>query len=109
MFTVIYLFKIKSDTEQNFVKYWKELTVLITKYEGGLGSRLHKKNEQDFIGYAQWPTKKIWKNSGGNLPNIANEIRKGMRACCESVETLYELDVVEDLLIEKGNSPKISN
>ena len=101
MFSVIYLFKIKSETEQDFIKYWKELTLLIKKYEGGLGSRLHKQNKNNFIGYAQWPDKKTWKDSGNKLPDTAMAIRKGMRACCESVETLYELDVVEDLLIEK--------
>jgi hypothetical protein len=101
MFSVIYLFKIKSETAHDFVKYWKELTVLIKKHEGGLGSRLHKQNEYNYIGYAQWPDKETWGNSGNKLPDTANAIRKGMRACCVSVETLYELDVVADLLIHK--------
>ena len=42
MFSVIYKFKIKEDFIQQFEENWAELTKLIAKHQGGLGSRLQK-------------------------------------------------------------------
>mgnify|MGYP001597052458 CR=1 FL=1 len=99
MFTVIYSFKVKQGQSDNFIEAWKDMTNLIIKYEGGLGSRLHKQSEFNFIAYAQWPNKETWKNSGSQLPEISKSIRLKMRNSCDNVQTLFELDVVEDLLI----------
>ena len=101
MFAVVYSFKTKKNKEQEFIESWKEMTTLIYENEGSLGSRLHKKNDGHYIAYAQWPNKEIWKLSGSNLPEKANEIRLRMRSSCESIETLYELEMIEDL-IEKN-------
>lgn len=99
MFTVIYSFKVKPGEEQDFEKAWRDLTVLIYKYEGSLGSRLHKQNEINYIGYAQWPDKITWVNSGSKMPQMSKDIRKKMRESCEEIETLFELEVIDDLLI----------
>lgn len=101
MFTVIYSFQVKQGEVQSFKKAWRDMTLLILEYEGSLGSRLHKQNELTYIGYAQWPTKNAWINSGNNLPEASEEIRKIMRATCEKIETLFELEVVDDLLKNK--------
>ncbi|OMP29884.1 MULTISPECIES: antibiotic biosynthesis monooxygenase [Mangrovimonas] len=98
MFAVIYSFKVKEGLEATFVNGWKELTELVHQYEGGLGSRLHKKNDSHYIAYAQWPDYETWQSAGKNLPESANKIRKFLRDSCDEFETLFELDVVEDLL-----------
>ena len=84
-------------------KAWKQLTQLIYEYEGSLGSRLHQKDESRYIAYAHWPDRETWKNSGDKLPDTADLIRKTMKDCCTRIETLYELDCVEDLLKSKAN------
>ena len=53
MYVVMYSFQIKPHQEQNFIESWKGLTALIYKYEGSLGSRLHKQKPQNYIAYAQ--------------------------------------------------------
>ena len=98
MFAVIYQFKVKENRASEFINAWKELTQLIYEYEGSLGSRLHKQNEDVYLAYAQWPDKETWKNSGKNLPHSADRIREAMRDSCSSIEVLYELDSIEDLL-----------
>ena len=49
-------------------KSWKDLTLLIYDYAGNLGSRLHKINDCNYIGYAQWSNKETWDNSSNKLP-----------------------------------------
>ena len=100
MFAVIYLFKTRNNQENKFIDSWKEMTRLIYENEGGLGSRLHKEKEGHYIAYAQWPDKELWERSGNNLPESANEVRQRMRSSCESVEILYELEMIEDLIKE---------
>jgi heme-degrading monooxygenase HmoA len=53
MFTVIYSFQVKPGQVHKFEKAWKDLTLLISEYEGSLGSRLHKQSELSYIAYAQ--------------------------------------------------------
>ena len=98
MFTVIYSFKIKPGLVKNFIKAWRNLTNLIFEYEGSLGSRLHKQDDLNYIAYAQWPNKKTWINSGKKLPELSEDFSKMMKESCEKIETLYKLEVVEDLL-----------
>ena len=99
MFSVIYSFQIKEGQSEVFERAWAGMTELIKQYEGGLGSRLHKKGDLDYIAYAQWPDKETWQNAGGNMPETSQELRAAMRASCEKIETLFELDVVNDLLV----------
>lgn len=99
MFAVIYAFTVKPGCQAVFEEAWAELTVLIREYEGGLGSRLHRKTDEIYIAYAQWPDRATWENSGDNLPESAQPIRLRMRESCEKMETLHELDGVKDLLV----------
>lgn len=99
MFAVIYSFKMKPGKKDSFLKAWGDMTLLIREYEGGLGSRLHQNSEHEYIAYAQWPSEETWKNSGDKLPESASEIRKQMRNSCEEIKTLYQMELVEDLLI----------
>ncbi|WP_194768226.1 antibiotic biosynthesis monooxygenase family protein [Tamlana sp. I1] len=101
MYIVIYRFIVKQNLDQDFIKYWKGLTDLIYKYEGSLGSRLHKEKPNHYIAYAQWPSKTVFENSGGKLPIEANRYRDAMRLACEKIEISNKLEVIEDLLTDK--------
>lgn len=103
MFTVIYSFNVKPEQTIKFEKAWKDLTTLIHKHEASLGSRLHTQSQNSYIAYAQWSDRETWKNSGNNMPSEAVQIRKNMKDSCNSIETLFELDVVADLLVGQTN------
>lgn len=98
MYVVLYLFVVKSNQVDTFIKGWKGLTNLIYQYEGSLGSRLHKKTHLEYIAYAQWPSKEMFDNSGGNLPKEGDEYRDLMRASCSKIEIMTKVEVVENLL-----------
>ena len=98
MYVVLYAFELKRGQEDNFIKGWKGLTSLIYQHEGSLGSRLHRKEPFEYIAYAQWPSKYTFENSGGNLPEKANEYRDLMRSSCNKIEVISKAEVVEDLL-----------
>lgn len=98
MFSVIYSFKVKEGKVYDFERSWKGLTQLIYEYEGSLGSRLHKTAEHRYIAYAQWPDRDRWANSGSQLPDSSISIRNLMKDSCYQIETIFELDMVEDLL-----------
>ena len=98
MFVAIYSFKIHEGKETEFIQAWEELTKLIYEFENSLGSRIHRKSATEFIAYAQWPSKEVWKNSGDKLPESAKSWRLQMRASCTKIETLHELEMVSDLL-----------
>jgi heme-degrading monooxygenase HmoA len=100
MFAVVYSFKTRKNLEKEFIDSWKEMTTLIYENEGSLGSRLHKKKDGHYIAYAQWPNKEQWKQSGKKLPERAKGIRIRMQSSCESIETLYELEMIDDLIKE---------
>jgi len=100
-FTVMYSFKVHEGKAEDFIIAWTEMTKLIYAFEGSYGSRLHKVNDGLFIGYAQWPNKATWKNSGNKLPDAAVEFRRKLRECCLEIKTEYELESVVDLLYDK--------
>lgn len=101
MFAAIYSFKVKPNQTESFEKAWEDLTRLIYQFEGSLGSRLHKSDALNYIAYAQWPDRNTWENSGKKLPDTANEIRRIMKEACDKIETVYTLDAVTDLLMDK--------
>jgi heme-degrading monooxygenase HmoA len=98
MFCAVYSFKVLEGKEQDFIESWKELTELIYKYEGSLGSRLHQSTANEYIAYAQWKSREDWKNSGGKLPVEADLVRAKMRNSCSEISTIHELEMVEELL-----------
>ncbi len=100
MHIVIYSFHVREGKQTQFEHAWKTLTDLIYKYEGSLGSRLHRKDEQHYIAYAQWPSKQLFENAGSKLPPEADGVRKTMRESCLEIQTLHELALVDDLLAD---------
>jgi len=97
MFCVIYKFRIIEGKREQFVTSWAEVTRAFITYGDALGSRLHQSDDQNYIAYAQWPSKEI--RDKAELPE---EIRTGpyemMRSSCDSIEVLYELYPVSDHL-----------
>ena len=104
VFTVIYQFIVKPNAKTAFIQAWKALTELIYNHESSLGSRLHLTEDGTYLAYAQWPSKEVWKSSGAKLPASSDAIRKQMREACESIEILYQLEVIEDLTRTKVQS-----
>lgn len=101
-FTVIYNFRIKPKFEERFIENWERLTELIYQHEGSFGSHLYEVGELEYISIARWPDRETWKNSGNKLPESANVFRRRMREACESMEKLYELKSVSNLLYEQA-------
>jgi quinol monooxygenase YgiN len=100
MFCLIYRFTVKPGEVDTFLEAWRALTLLIRDHEGGLGSRLHQETPLTYIAYAQWPDRLTWENSGSKLPAAATEIRARMRGAMDKMETLFELPMVDDLLVK---------
>ena len=104
MFVAIYSFEVKLGCEETFLAAWAELTELIYQYRGSLGSRMHRQANGLFVAYAQWPSRVSWEDTGPSehaiLPGEGDGPRAAMRASCEKIETLYELEVVDDHLRE---------
>lgn len=98
MQAIIYTFEIYPEKEAQFIDAWAKMTELIKKYEGGLGSRLHKVNETHFVAYAQWPSEEMWKNFGSKLSPEAKEFSRLMNDACKKSDTLYSMETVSDLL-----------
>lgn len=99
-FTVVYSFELKENTTEQFIEAWKSLTELIYEFEGSYGSRLHKVNDYHFVGYAQWPSRSVFEQSGNNLPEAATVYRDQMRGCCSKIMKILELESVEVDLIQ---------
>ena len=97
MFALVYRFRIHENTEQAFISSWAELTRMIRKHEGSLGSRLHKEDETTYIAYAQWPSKAIGRHREKDCHPKPMPFGSEC-ACCISVERLHELECVKDLL-----------
>ncbi|TNE78841.1 MAG: antibiotic biosynthesis monooxygenase [Bacteroidetes bacterium] len=97
-FAVVYRFSVHPGKEQNFLTAWTKMTLLIKEHEGGLGSRLHRSSNGEYIAYALWPDEQSYKKAGSKLPTSALEIRQTMRESCASIHTEFELNIVEDLI-----------
>jgi len=97
MHCILYRFAVKDGMETAFVRHWETVTRMLLK-AGSLGSRLHRKDDNTFIGYAQWPSKEAY-HQERVLDDAFQEARSNMAACCNAIETLAELETVSDLLV----------
>ncbi len=96
MFAVIYKFRVKRGMDATLVSTWTEITRLIYEHNGSLGSRLHLSGPNEYIAYAQWPSRDLW--AASTAPPGSEQLRAEMRQACETIETLFELEPVSDLL-----------
>ncbi len=104
MFCVVYQFTALPAKEQEFRQAWAELTKIIYEHAGSLGSRLHRDSSGNFIAYAQWPDRESWETASGKLPESAKLVSQRMRENCEEISTIYELDMMDDLLKKQTSS-----
>jgi len=99
MYCIIYSFKVREGMDKIFIDAWTEVTRAYIEHAGGLGSRLHKNSNNEYIAYAQWPSEDA--RNKADLPDaIKNGASKIMGECCESINTLYQLTLVADLLVK---------
>jgi heme-degrading monooxygenase HmoA len=100
MFAVIYKFKVKEGKEEQFESSWRRMTELIMDYKGGLGSRLHKTTELNYIAYAQWPNKSMWQ-ADVKMSEEVKEVGRLMKDACIESSTIHEMEMVDDLLVKE--------
>lgn len=98
MFVVIYSFKVKRGKKTEFLEVWKAMTLAIRKNCKGLGSRLHRKSDLEYIAYAQWPDQYTFEKA--QLPKEFDKLKNKFKEVTSSTEVLYKLEVVDDLLTE---------
>ncbi len=79
--------------EKQFQQAWAELTREIICECKSLGSRLHLGEDGTFLGYAQWLSHDQWKNA--QIPE--SDARTRMRDSLVSLETIYRLELMDDL------------
>lgn len=96
MFVAVYAFKVKPGMEEQFRRAWAERTREIIQESASFGSRLHLSDEGVFIGYAQWPSREAWESA---KPHETAALL-AMRAAMDSVETVYRLEVLDDLIVD---------
>ncbi|HEY9789269.1 MAG TPA: antibiotic biosynthesis monooxygenase [Candidatus Obscuribacterales bacterium] len=98
MFVAVYSFKLKPNMEEQFQQAWAERTKEIIKASGSFGSRLHRNEDGTFVAYAQWPSRKAWENAAPS----ETAARDRMREATLSSETVFCLEVLEDLLVTQN-------
>lgn len=102
MVAYIYRMVVKPGMDDQFIKAWKEVTLAYRSHGGGWGSRLHRAGEREYIAYARWPDSQTRDRLDPDGIEGVNAWREQMRSSCETVEEVYRLDILEDLLLEKG-------
>jgi hypothetical protein len=101
MFCVIYEFEVNPIYEKEFKEIWHELTLMIKESRGGLGSRLHKDTMKMniWVGYAQWPSEDVWNSPDPATEEKISQLRDRLRETCIDIRPVYQLDVIDDLLM----------
>ena len=98
MFCVLYKFTVKLDHEDQFRQHWLAVTKHLYEHAGSLGSRLHRAAIGEYIGYAQWSSRQVWKRQRNSADAELQAHRQSMRECCTNLEVLYELEMTDDWL-----------
>ncbi len=86
--------------EEDFRRAWSEMTKLILKECGSLGSRLHRSEDGSWIAYAQWPSREQWENANVQAKEAA-ALRQTMQACTESKPGDFFCEMTDDFLIPR--------
>jgi len=60
MFCALLKFTVKPDHDDQFRQHWLAVTQWYYHNAGSLGSRLHRANTGEYIGYAQWISREQW-------------------------------------------------
>jgi quinol monooxygenase YgiN len=97
MFTVIYVFDVKPEREQEFLDAWAFITREFIRTRNSLGSRMHRDKDGRHVAIALWPDRATWEAKPTAPSEELNEARNTMMRACEIVRTDKELDTVLDL------------
>ena len=100
-FAVLYTFEVHPGAEHQFIEAWSDLTHLIRRHRGGLGSRLHRDAQGRFRAYAEWPSRAVFE-ADTPLPTEADEVIARMRATIATRHDPIELEIERDLLSSRG-------
>lgn len=103
---IYFRWKVASGCESDFEQAWLELTELVRKEQGGLGSRLHRCADGHYFAYAQWPSESVWEGQPKATARMI-ELRNRMREVAELVDGPVRGDVVADLLKPMANQEDI--
>jgi len=71
---------------------------LIKQNSGGLGSRLHKDQNGNYVAYAKWRNSNDWENAKALRSHEAEAVNLHMNETCNSIKTLFQLKEVHDLI-----------
>jgi len=99
MIYILYEFTCAPNNVDEFIRCWTDATKLIHSNYGSLGSRLHRADDNTFIGYAAWPDQETFEQSL-RLPNAEVEaaLAKTRDVLIES-KRLHIMRPVEDMLL----------
>jgi len=97
-FYVVYRWRLVPGTDAEFIRAWAALTEAIKAQRGGLGSRLHRRDDGDWLAYAAWPDRAAWETSR-DQPSPLPDVSAAMTACIAESRAPILLDPVEDLLV----------
>ena len=101
-FVVLYRWRLKPGSEDNFVRAWSERTEALL-LRGSLGSRLHKGDDGIWYSYATWPSAEERRTAFEAPLNEAEALRASKARAAMSEATLEEfpeivLSAVADFL-----------
>lgn len=100
-FVAAYWWKVKPGYEDQFRLAWRHGTELIRQNYGSFGSRLHRDDEDRWIGMAEWPDRPTWKRAFDAGMNYGDE--QVRTAFLESLagwgaEPLLLMELIDDML-----------
>ena len=103
-YAVIYKWKIDPAREPDFRDAWRNLTRAFRAEAGGLGSSLHRTEDDWWLAYARWPDRDIYDAapSGEILSPADFEVMQ--EAILESAPPV-KMELVDDLLLSGAESP----
>ena len=97
MFCVIYRWRIKPGSEDQFIENWSAVTRRYVEDHGGLGSRLHRGADGLFYAYAQWKSAEHRTKAFENMPDLPE--REKMREAVEETFPEIRLEAISDFLL----------
>jgi len=97
MFAVLYRWRLKPGTEDRFRAAWATMTEAIRARSGTSGSRLHRTDDGDLVGYAVWPSRDAWEAAAALPPADADALAT-MRDCIERSHPATPLAILDDRL-----------
>jgi hypothetical protein len=97
MYSYLIEFSVKAGYEEDFIEHWGRLTEYIHREFEGLGSRLHKTPDGQYIAYAQWPDSDS-RDADHPWTQEGRDIQQNMLNTLVDSRVIYELEVIKDLL-----------